>query len=61
PGRGAEVAVLVAANLIATVLRFVLFRNWVFRRPGTAVPAPVPVPAPAVPSSSTTLPDGSLS
>ena len=33
PGRGAEVAVLVVANLIATVLRFALFRNWVFGRP----------------------------
>ena len=33
PGRGAEVAVLVMANLIATVLRFALFRNWVFGRP----------------------------
>jgi putative flippase GtrA len=32
PGRGAEVAVLVVANLIATVLRFVLFRSWVFGR-----------------------------
>ena len=40
-GRWAEVAVLVAANLLATVLRFSLFRWWVFapRRPagGTAV------------------------
>src|SRR6201996_7982286 len=31
-GRGTEVAVLVVANLIATVLRFVLFRSWVFGR-----------------------------
>ncbi|GAC1323513.1 MAG: bifunctional glycosyltransferase family 2/GtrA family protein [Mycobacteriales bacterium] len=31
PGRLAETAVLVAANLVATVLRFVLFRGWVFR------------------------------
>jgi putative flippase GtrA len=30
PGRLAEVAVLVAANLVATVLRFVLYRSWVF-------------------------------
>jgi putative flippase GtrA len=29
-GRGAEVAVLIGANLVATVLRFVLFRSWVF-------------------------------
>jgi putative flippase GtrA len=30
PGRGAEVAVLVGANLLATVLRFALYRSWVF-------------------------------
>jgi putative flippase GtrA len=30
PGRVLEVSVLVAANLAATVLRFVLFREWVF-------------------------------
>jgi putative flippase GtrA len=34
-GRTAEVAVLVTANLVATALRFVLFRAWVFR-PGHA-------------------------
>jgi putative flippase GtrA len=27
-----EVAVIVVANLVATVIRFVLFRSWVFRR-----------------------------
>jgi glycosyltransferase involved in cell wall biosynthesis len=30
--RAVEVAVLITANLAATVLRFVLFRNWVFPR-----------------------------
>jgi putative flippase GtrA len=30
PGRGLEVTVLVAASLVATLLRFVLYRNWVF-------------------------------
>jgi putative flippase GtrA len=30
-GRTAEVAVLVAASLLATLARFVLYRNWVFR------------------------------
>jgi putative flippase GtrA len=30
PGRGTELAVLVAANLAATVLRFLLLRGWVF-------------------------------
>jgi putative flippase GtrA len=32
PGRAAEVAVLVAANLAATAIRFALFRGWVFGR-----------------------------
>jgi putative flippase GtrA len=31
PGRAAEVAVLVLANLVATVVRFMLYRGWVFR------------------------------
>jgi glycosyltransferase involved in cell wall biosynthesis len=31
PSRAVELSVLVAANLLATVLRFVLFRSWVFR------------------------------
>jgi putative flippase GtrA len=32
-GRSAELATLVLANLAATLLRFLLFRSWVFRRP----------------------------
>jgi putative flippase GtrA len=32
PARAAELAALIAANLAATVLRFVLLRGWVFRR-----------------------------
>ena len=32
PARVVELTVLVAANLVATALRFVLFREWVFRR-----------------------------
>ena len=32
PGTAAELIVLVLANLAATVLRFLLFRNWVFRK-----------------------------
>jgi glycosyltransferase involved in cell wall biosynthesis len=41
PGRSAEVAVLVVANLVATVTRFVLYRSWVFgrRRPSALSPA----------------------
>jgi putative flippase GtrA len=34
PHRAAELAVLVAANLLTTLLRFVLLRDWVFRRVG---------------------------
>jgi putative flippase GtrA len=40
PGRAAEVAVLVAANLVSTAVRFALHRNWVFRGRGTAPAAP---------------------
>jgi putative flippase GtrA len=36
PPRVVELTVLVAANLAATVVRFLLFRAWVFR-PGSAV------------------------
>ena len=36
-GRSIEVATLVLANLAATILRFLLFRSWVFRRPPGAL------------------------
>lgn len=36
PHRGFELTLLVAANLAATLLRFVLLRRWVFRRPAPA-------------------------
>jgi putative flippase GtrA len=36
PGRAAELTVLVLANLVATVLRFVLLRSWVFREARSA-------------------------
>ena len=36
PGRVTEVTVLIAANLAATVIRFVLYRHWVFGRPRRA-------------------------
>ena len=36
PGRLAEVCVLLAANLVATVIRFLLYRHWVFGRPEPA-------------------------
>jgi putative flippase GtrA len=35
PGRGTEVTVLVVANLVATLLRFGLYRSWVFGSAGT--------------------------
>jgi hypothetical protein len=35
PPRALEVTVLVAANLAATVIRFVLMRSWVFRAAGS--------------------------
>jgi len=41
-GRLAEVCVLLAANLVATVIRFLLYRHWVFGRPERA-PDPPPV------------------
>ena len=37
PGRIAELFVLVAANAIATVVRFVVLRNWIARAPRTPV------------------------
>jgi putative flippase GtrA len=43
PSRGAEVAVLVAANVLATVLRYTLYRSWVFR----GRPAPPRAASPA--------------
>jgi putative flippase GtrA/glycosyltransferase involved in cell wall biosynthesis len=36
PGRALELTVLVLANLVATVLRFVLLRSWVFREARSA-------------------------
>ena len=51
PGRGAEVAVLVTANLVATALRFVLYRGWVFAPPAAT---------PACPTTATTTTRQSL-
>jgi putative flippase GtrA len=36
PGRGTEVVVLVVANLVATLVRFALYRGWVFGDAGRA-------------------------
>jgi putative flippase GtrA/glycosyltransferase involved in cell wall biosynthesis len=56
-----QLAVLTAANLVATLLRFVLLRLWVFRAARQKLPArvaeadtaahPVPVPVPVSPES----------
>ncbi len=50
PGRATEVAVLVAANLVATVVRFGLYRTWVFRG-HAAARTRVPQPSPAPPAA----------
>ena len=47
-GRGLEVAVLVTAGVVATAVRFVLFRSWVF--PGAAT-RPIPDPPSPTPRS----------
>ncbi|WP_329133889.1 bifunctional glycosyltransferase family 2/GtrA family protein [Streptomyces sp. NBC_01476] len=49
PGHSTELAVLIAANLAATVLRFLLFRAWLF--PGGSPPAPAPREEPARPEA----------
>jgi putative flippase GtrA len=62
PGRGAELAVLVVANLIATVIRFVLYRSWVFGRRATAAPTAPPAAPPGAPTALSSVPsDGSIS
>jgi putative flippase GtrA len=49
-GRGLEIGVLVAAGALATAVRFVLFRSWVFpgaaHRTGTSPTSPTPMPTP---------------
>jgi putative flippase GtrA len=45
PAHSTELAVLIAANLAATVLRFLLFRAWVFPDRQGETPSPSPVPA----------------
>ena len=40
PSRGTEVAVLVTANLAATLVRFALYRRWVFGSPGGSPGSP---------------------
>ncbi|MFD4974531.1 glycosyltransferase [Streptomyces sp. NPDC058424] len=56
PAHSTELAVLVAANLAATVLRFLLYRAWVFpdRRCST-LPSPVVVHGPTPPTHATAM------
>ena len=59
PGRGTEVLVLVAANLAATLVRFALYRNWVFGSPrGGGTPSETFPPETALPA--TALPGTAL-
>jgi putative flippase GtrA len=52
PGRGTEVVVLVAANLAATLVRFALYRNWVFGSPrGGSAPPEAALPQTAQPQT----------
>ena len=51
PARATEVTVLVLANLLATAIRFVIYRHWVFRR--RRAPATLRTPA-AAPSNEPT-------
>ena len=69
--RLAELIVLCVANLVATVLRFVLLRGWVFREgapsrrttsatpPPLGAPSPAPDPAPAAASGPVTTDNAS--
>ncbi|MFG2814686.1 glycosyltransferase [Streptomyces sp. NPDC048410] len=52
PAHTTEIAVLVVANLAATVLRFLLFRAWVF--PDRREPTPLPAPTYAEPTTIST-------
>ncbi|MEV8043641.1 glycosyltransferase [Streptomyces griseoluteus] len=56
PAHSTEIAVLVVANLAATVLRFLLFRAWVF--PDRRDPAPVPAPTAPAYAEPTTISTG---
>ena len=59
PSRAAEVAVLVAANLVATLVRFALYRSWVFRGGRAAAPPATSGQPDVLVPSTVTLPNGS--
>jgi putative flippase GtrA len=55
PGQAAEVVALIAANAIATALRFALFRTWVFpSNPASARPPGDPAEPGSVPTTGST-------
>ncbi|MEV5149863.1 glycosyltransferase [Streptomyces sp. NPDC052727] len=57
PAHSTELAVLIAANLAATVLRFLLFRAWVFPQRRESTPSPVAAAhTPGAPAHRTTVP-----
>ncbi len=56
-GRWAEVAVLIGANLVATVLRFVLYRAWVFGAGGGGRGEPAAVVDPSAQPTPLALPE----
>src|SRR5262245_8657745 len=59
PARLTEVTVLLAASLAATALRFVLYRDWVFRpRPGAGPAARIPAGQGATPPAIVPEPNG---
>jgi putative flippase GtrA len=59
PGRDTEVVVLIAANLAATLVRFALYRNWVFGSPrGGGAPPETSPPSAARPEAA--LPETAL-
>jgi putative flippase GtrA len=47
PSRAAEVSALIGANLVGAVIRFVLYRHWVFARAKPTLPNPSPSPGPS--------------
>ena len=53
PARITEVTVLVLASLLATVVRFVIYRQWVFRQRRAPATGTLPAPA-AAPSNEPT-------
>ena len=57
-GRTAELTVLVAANLTATLVRFGLYRTWVFRHPRPGSPPGGRRPAPPAGTSGSGRPGG---